>query len=242
MDDHLTQPSSPEDSRQYPAIKDFNPDDRPQEKALQHGCSILPVADLLALILRNGQPGKPVTEMTRELMRYFDNSLHRLQRASRKDMMLIKGMGTVKSLQIEAILELIVRYNTEKRDSHVIIRKSSDIYEEIRYQIGNLPHEEIWAIYLNRRNEVIYKSRITSGTSTASVFDAKKVIREAILHNAEGVVLCHNHPSGNLIPSPQDDNLTRRFAEACKCMDLRMLDHLIVCDSGFYSYNDRGRL
>lgn len=242
MNDHLETSSTPQDYTPKYTIKDFNPDDRPQEKALAHGCTTLAVADLLALILRNGQPGKPITELTRELMRAFDNSLHMLQRASRKDMMRIKGLGLVKALQIEALLELITRYNTEQREAHTFIKTSVDIFEEIRYQIGNLAHEEIWAIYLSRRNEVIYKSRITSGTATASVFDAKKVIREAILHNAEGVVLCHNHPSGNLYPSPQDDNLTRRFVEACKCLDLRMLDHLIVCDSGFYSYNDHGKL
>lgn len=223
-------------------VKDFDLADRPQEKALEHGCGVLAVPDLLALILRTGQPGMPITDICRKLMRSHDNSLHTLQRSSREMLMLHKGLGTVKALQIEAIMELIKRFNEETFRQRVTIRSSNDIYSIMSMKIGNLPHEEIWALFLSRNNQVIHRLRITSGSAIASVFDSKKVIREALLHYAEGVILCHNHPSGNLRPSPQDDKMTAGFKEACKCMDLRFLDHVIVTADGHYSYNDEGRL
>lgn len=223
-------------------IKDFDLADRPQEKALEHGCSTLAVPDLLALLLRSGQPGMPITELTRNLMREHDYSLHDLQRTTREQLVETKGVGTVKALQIEALFELVRRYNMETLQKRPQIKGPNDIYAIMVHHIGNLPHEEIWALYLNRRNEVIKTSRITSGSATASVFDSKKVVREAILNHAEGVILCHNHPSGNLLPSPQDDNMTRNFHQACKFLELRMLDHLIVTREGYYSYSNEGKL
>ena len=107
---------------------------------------------------------------------------------------------------------------------------------------ANLPHEEIWLVMLNRANRIICSRPITQGGATSSVFDVKKTLKAAILENAEGVVLCHNHPSGQLRPSPQDDNITVIFKKACQAIDLRMLDHVIVTAEGYYSYNDEGRL
>ncbi|MDE5870081.1 MAG: JAB domain-containing protein, partial [Muribaculaceae bacterium] len=123
-----------------------------------------------------------------------------------------------------------------------IITSSQSIYDLMRAEIGNLSHEEIWAIYLGRRNDVILKKRISSGSATASIFDVKAIIKEALLLDAQGMALAHNHPSGNLMPSGSDDQITRKMKEATKLMDIRMVDHLIVTASGFYSYYDSGRL
>lgn len=223
-------------------VKEMDPDDQPREKAMKHGCKVLPTADLWALILRTGLPGKPITEMCRDLMRACDGRLFNLERMERRQLMAVKGIGATKALQIEAVMEMIRRYCNEAVGERVKIRSSKDIYEVMRHEIGNLPHEEIWALFLNRANEVIGRERITQGSSVASVFDMRKILKEALLRNAEGLVLCHNHPSGNLTPSPQDDSITRKMKSGCEAMDLRFLDHLIVSADGFYSYCDQSRL
>lgn len=223
-------------------IKDFDVEDRPQEKAMEHGCARLAVADLWALVLRSGQPGVPITDLTRSLMRSNDNSLHALQRRTRTELMQTKGLGIVKALQIEAVMELINRFNKEEIGPKYKIVSSQSIYDLMKPEIGNLPHEEIWAIFLTRQHEVISKMRVSAGSSVATVFDSKRILKEALLLSSECVAMVHNHPSGTLRPSVQDDSLTRNFKEACKVMDIRLLDHVIVSHLGFYSYQDEGRL
>lgn len=224
-----------------PTIKERDPMDRPMERAISHGCSVLNVADLWALVLRTGQPGKPITELCRELMRSV-NSLHNLERRSRKQLMEFKGIGITKAIQIEAVMELIRRYSTEEEAALPLITSSDAIFRYMAPIIGNLPHEEIWVLYLNRRNQVQSKMMITKGSAVASVFDLKKIIKHALLEDAQGVVMCHNHPSGNHLPSTQDDAITQALKRACQTMDLRFLDHVIVTTGKYYSYHDSGKI
>ncbi len=223
-------------------VKEMDPDDQPRERALKHGCAVLPTADLWALILRTGVPGKPITEMCRDLMHTCDGKLFNLERMQRSSFMKVPGIGSTKALQIEAVMELIRRYCCETVGEKVKIRCSEDIYKLMRYVIGNLPHEEVWVLFLNRQNEVMSRMRVTQGSSVASVFDLKKILKEALARDAESVVMCHNHPSGARNPSVQDDQITRKLSEACTMMDLRFIDHVIVTTTGFYSYADQGRI
>lgn len=223
-------------------VKDLDPDDQPREKALKFGCQALSVSDLLALILRTGTPGNPVTQLCRDLMRANGGKLHQLERRSREQLLEFKGIGLMKSIQIEAIMELMKRYAAEEPVNEKPITSSDSIYQRLRYRIGNLPHEELWILVINRRNMVMAEKCLTRGTATASLFDVKTAIKYALLEDADGLVLAHNHPSGNLQPSPQDDQITRQLKDACKFMNLRMLDHLIVTANGFYSYHDNNRL
>lgn len=223
-------------------VKEMDPDDQPRERAAKYGCGVLPTADLWALILRTGLSGKPITELCRDIMRNCDGSLFLLERQNRRQLMSVKGIGLTKALQIEAVMELIRRYAAERAKSLKLIKSSQDIYELMRHEIGNLPHEEIWALYLNQKNEVIGSLKITQGSAVASIFDLKKILKEALMRDAQGVALCHNHPSGNLVPSAPDDKITRSISSACAGMDLRFLDHVIVTNSGYYSYRDNSRL
>lgn len=223
-------------------VKEFAPDEQPREKALRHGCGALSAAELWALVLRTGLPGKPITELCRDLMLANAGSLHSLERRSRAEILSMKGIGTTKAIQIEAVLELIRRYNAEEAPEHPLIRSSRDIDAAIRPVIANLPHEEMWALMLNRANRLVASMRVSSGSATATVFDVKKVLKQALLENAESVVLCHNHPSGTLRPSSGDDQVTASCRQACKAMDMRLLDHLIVTLDGYYSYADESRL
>lgn len=238
----------PEDDNNTPVltIKEMSKDERPRERAINHGIGTLTTAELLAIILRTGQPGLPITDLCRQLMGDNDNSLLRLARRTRNELMLTKGIGAAKALQIEAMMEIMKRYHLELTEIEnrtvQTIKTASSIYERMRYRIANLDHEEVWIILLNRRNQVIKEFQLTSGSSVASVFDIKMIIKRALLEGAEGLVMCHNHPSGNLRPSPQDDNITHKLNGACRTMDLRMLDHVIVSIDGFYSYSDNGRL
>ncbi|MDE5806918.1 MAG: DNA repair protein RadC [Muribaculaceae bacterium] len=223
-------------------VKDMDVDDQPRERALKYGISTLSTPDLWALILRTGLPGKPITQLCRDLMRDNDQSLFKLERKTLKEIMTTKGIGQTKGLQILAAMEITRRYNREKIGEKYIITSSQSIYDLMRTEIGNLPHEEIWAIYLGRRNDVLLKKRITAGSATASIFDIKAIVKEGLLLEANGLALCHNHPSGNLIPSGPDDQITRKMKEGAALLDIRMIDHVIVTSSGFYSYHDSGRL
>ncbi|MDE5814518.1 MAG: hypothetical protein K2H72_09540, partial [Muribaculaceae bacterium] len=193
-----------------------------------------------------GQPGRPITDLCRQLMNDNGNSLLRLARRSRNELMLTKGIGSAKALQVEAMMEIMRRYHLELTDNATRqldqIKASKSIYERMRYRIANLDHEEVWIILLNRRNEVITEFRLTSGSATASVFDTKMILKRALLEDAQGLAMSHNHPSGNLRPSPQDDNITRKLYSACNAMDIHMIDHVIISTDGYYSYADQGRL
>ncbi|MDE5850589.1 MAG: DNA repair protein RadC [Muribaculaceae bacterium] len=227
-------------------IKEMSKEERPRERAINHGIGSLTTAELLAIILRTGQQGFPITDLCRQLMSDNDNSLLRLARRSRRELTLTKGIGDAKALQVEAMMEITRRYHLELVDSTTRVldslKTSDSIFQRMRYRIANLDHEEVWILLLNRMNQVIKEFKLTSGSSIASVFDTKMILKRALLENAEGIVMCHNHPSGNLRPSPQDDNITRKLFGACSTMDIRMIDHVIVTVNGFYSYADEGRL
>jgi len=240
------EPASKDISGNAITIKNMNEDERPQERALAHGIQSLTTAELLALILRVGQPGMPITVLCRQLMNDNGNSLLNLERRSREELMLTKGIGKTRALQIEAMMEIMRRYMRESIDKATEkvprIRTSKDIHERMRTRIANIDHEEIWVILLNQKNDIIKEFMATSGSAVASVFDSKMIVKRALLENATGLAMCHNHPSGNLISSPQDDQITRKLAEACKALDIRMIDHVIVTVGGYYSYSDEGRL
>lgn len=223
-------------------VKDFDPDDQPREKAERHGCGVLSVPELWAIILRTGTPGTPITQLCRQLMGANQGSLHRLERRTRQELRQIKGIGMTKSIQIEAVMELIKRFTAEEPIREEAIGTSHHIWLRMRDRIGNLDHEEIWVIYTNRRNIPISDYRLSVGNSTSSIFDVRPIIKHALLENAENVILTHNHPSGATHPSPQDDKITKDLQQACKLMNLRFLDHVVVCADSYYSYYDNGKL
>lgn len=225
-----------------PKVKDMSPDDTPRERAEKYGCGVLSVPDLWALILRTGTVGNPITHLCRQLMAQNDNRLRTLERRTRQEILSIKGLGKLKALQIEAVIELIRRYNSEAPAENPLIRNSADIYRTVRQNLGGLDHEEVWVLLLNRRHEAVKFVQLSKGGWSSSIFDVKMLIKEAMLENTSSIALCHNHPSGNLQPSTQDDNITRRCREACAIVEINMIDHIIVTADSYYSYADNGRL
>lgn len=223
-------------------VKQLDTDDQPRERALKHGVNALSTADLLALILRVGIPGKPITELCRDIMRANAGNIHTLERRTRKELLEIKGIGNTKAIQIEAVMELIRRYNSEEVPTDIQIKTAEDIVKVMRPHIGNLDHEEVWAVFLSRNLRIIRLYRISQGGLSSSVFDLKMMMKQALLENTESLILCHNHPSGNLKPSSADENITRICYEACRTMQIRMIDHVIITASEHFSFNDNGRL
>lgn len=228
----------------YPkTVKEFSPDERPQEKAERLGVSALSLSELWAVILRAGQPGMPITQLTQQLMHLNDNKLRNLERRTVDELQLINGIGRVKAIQIAAVLEIMRRYNREKIGEKVRIKDSKVIFEYMKNIASCNSVEKIWILFLSRSNDVIACREMSSGGSTATVFDIKKILREALLiSGCEGIVMCHNHPSGNVVPSGPDDNITRMLSEGCRTMSIRFVDHVIIGGDSYYSYHDSGRL
>ena len=213
------------------------------EKAEKFGFEVLSTSELLAIILRVGQPGLPIVEMTAELMRRNDDKLKILERRSREELMQIPGIGRVKAFQIEAVLEIMRRYNIEKLGDRFMVRSSADIFQYMQPKAAKLNTENIWILLLSRKNAILDCRTVSQGGTSATVFDLKTILREILLMpGIETVIMVHNHPSGTLRPSPQDDNITRQLSEGCKSVGLKLLDHVIVTQDSFYSYADEGRL
>ncbi len=223
-------------------VKEMFADEQPRERALKYGIGSLATSELLALILRAGSPGNPITKITRDIMTANDGKLLNLERRSFEELCDYTAIGEAKALQIMAVMEIVRRYSHERMGERVVINSPAVIYDYMRPIIGNLDHEEMWVLLLNRANCVIGKFRTSSGGATSTVFDLKGIIRKAIAGSAEGIVLCHNHPSGSLVPSGPDTNLTKKLKEACDVMDLRLIDHLIITSDSYYSYHDRGNV
>lgn len=217
---------------------DMECDQAPRERAERHGVQVLTDSELWALILRTGMPGLPITTLTANMMKENSGSLLNLQRRERSELLSMKGVGMVKAIQIEAVWELVRRYNLEKPHENPVITSSKDIHAYMAPEIGNLPHEEIWIILLKRNNQIINRYRITTGSSTQTVYDLKRVMRTALMERAEALIMCHNHPSGSLLPSKPDRDITHKTKEACKMMDISFLDHVIITPHGYYSFHD----
>ena len=153
-----------------------------------------------------------------------------------------KGIGTAKALTIMAALELGRRRRLEEAVSSRKINGSRDVFEIMQPLLGDLPHEEFWIVYLNNANKVLAREKISAGGITGTLVDTRIIFKKGLEVMATAVILCHNHPSGTLKPSESDLQLTRKIKEAGTILDIRILDHLIITDSSFYSFADEGKL
>lgn len=223
-------------------VKEFDSEDQPREKAEKYGYQALTNAELLAIVLRTGRPGLPVTTIARNVMKSNGNKWLNLERKTDEELQEIPGIGPVKTMEIRTMLEIMRRYASENIGERPQIGTSKDIYEYMRYKIANLPYEEIWVLFLNNSNQVIDEMKVSEGGSTSSVFDLKKVLKRALLKNAEKIVLCHNHPSGILHPSGPDQIITNNLKKACSTLALTLIDHLIISTEGYYSFHDQGAM
>ena len=239
MDNQLKEP----ENRFLGRIADLDEGDKPREKALTQGIRSLSNAELLAIIFGSGLPGKSVISMSQEVLASCDNRLSRLSRMSIHEMKKsFKGVGTAKAISLAAAFELGLRTRDEDAALDPQIKCSTDIYNIMRAKLERLEYEEFWVLYLSRSNRVIYEECMSKGGVSGTVTDIRLILKRAIELLASGIILVHNHPSGNLRPSPDDDRITTKAKEAAKLLDINVLDHLIITHTSYFSYNDNGRL
>ncbi|MEI6586857.1 MAG: DNA repair protein RadC [Sediminibacterium sp.] len=223
------------------SIKNWSTDDQPREKLLLKGAETLTTTELLAILINNGTKQQSALELAQELMQHVHNNLQNLGNSSVNELvnLKIKGLGKAKAISIVAALELGIRRSMVLKKK-TTIKQSSDVAAYLQAQIGYKQKEVFVVVYLNRANKIIQYEVISEGGMTGTVADPRIILKKALDHRAVSIILCHNHPSGNLLPSKADEQLTSKIKAAAGYLDIQVMDHIIVSEEGYYSFADEG--
>lgn len=219
-------------------ITNWSEDDKPREKLMLKGKSALSDAELIAILIGSGSRNESAVDLSKRILASVDNNLNALGKLSLSQLMNFKGIGEAKAISIMAAMELGRRRRAEEAVELTKINSSKTIFEMMQPIIGELPHEEFWVLYLNNSNKVLSKSQQGKGGITGTLLDVRLVFKMAFELGATALILCHNHPSGNLNPSDADKKITQKLKAAGNNLDIRVLDHLIICENGYYSFAD----
>ena len=223
-------------------ITDWAVEDRPREKLYRKGTSALSDAELLGILIGSGTRERSAVDLGRELLLLAGNNLNTLGKLSIADITKIHGIGNARAITIAAALELGRRRKMTDSPDHLQIKCSRDVYDILAPVLSDLPHEEFWVLFLNRSNKVIGRMRLSQGGVSGTVTDVRMIMKKAIEYLASGIIICHNHPSGNLNPSESDTRITNKIKDSGTVMDIQLLDHIIVADNDYYSFADNGLL
>lgn len=223
-------------------LKQWALEDRPREKMKQMGAKALTNAELLAILIHTGNTEDSVVALTQKVMASCRNSLSELGKLSVGELCSFKGIGEAKAISILAACELGRRRKEEEPVTRPQIRTSRDIFDYFYPVMADLQVEECHVLFVNQSAKVLDSMRISQGGLSSAPVDIRCVLRAALEHRATAMALCHNHPSGTALPSRQDDELTRSMVQACRTVDMPLLDHVIFTENGYYSYADKGRL
>lgn len=229
-----------DESRQKCSIKEWPLDERPREKAIKFGISTLSNSELMAILIGSGTPDDSAVGLMRKVLASCNDSIARLSRLTIDDLCMFKGIGPAKALTIVAACELWKRREGDDISRTKYIKSSIDLFNYFHPILCDINIEQCHVLMLNSKNGVIDSALIGSGGLTATTVDIRLVMREALMKRATAIALCHNHPSGNTSPSREDNDLTKNLRDACKVMNIRFLDHIIVAGDRYYSYNDEG--
>lgn len=221
-------------------IKRWAAEDRPREKLLLKGKAALTDAELIAILLGTGTAAMSAVDVAKAILEAVGNDLNELARLTVKDLMKIKGVGEAKAITIVSALELGRRRKDLLGEEKPKISGSKDIYDLLKAELLDIPHEAFWIVLLNRANRVIKKHQISQGGVAGTVADPKIIFKIALEELASGVILAHNHPSGNLTASQSDIDLTRKLKESGKLLEIQILDHIIVAGKKYMSFADEG--
>jgi len=224
------------------SIKNWAPDERPREKLLAGQAANLSHAELLAILIHNGHGDQSALDLAREVLALSSQNLNELGKLPLKDLMKVKGIGASKAATIAAALELGRRRQGELPIQKKTITQSHDIALFLQPHLQDLAHEIFGIVLLNQANKVMHWEIISQGGITGTVADPRLILRKTLEKGAVSLILFHNHPSGNLKPSKADEQLTQKIKEAASFMDIRVLDHLIISHTGYYSFADEGKL
>ncbi len=220
------------------SIKNWSEDDQPREKLLNKGRSALSNAELLAILIGSGNREESAISLCQRVLNQSENNLNKLARLTVHDLMKFKGIGEAKAISIVAALELGRRRKSEKNSITEVITSSKQAYQAINHLLEDFPHEEFWIVLLNKSNKIIGKQLIGRGGVSQTTADIKIIFKFALEQLASGIILAHNHPSGNLKASPADINLTNKIIEASNLFDITILDHIIVGNNAYLSFRD----
>lgn len=227
---------------QFLGIKQLAEDDRPREKMQNHGASALSLAELMAILIGSGNKNSSALQLGQQILSLANYSLLDLSRMSLKELTSIKGIGSAKAIVLNAALELGRRRREEEAKKTVKITNSHDAFQYFEPFMEDYRHEEFWILLLNRNNIVLGKKRISIGGVAGTVVDPKIIFKIALENLASGIILCHNHPSGNLNPSVQDIDITKKIKDGGKLLDISVNDHIIIGQKSFFSFADNGLL
>ncbi|MFN8336401.1 MAG: DNA repair protein RadC [Cyclobacteriaceae bacterium] len=223
-------------------IKDWAAEDRPREKLTLKGKAALSDAELIAILLGTGTARLSAVDLAKNILQAVSNDLNELARLSIKDLMKIKGIGEAKAITVISALELGRRRKDFQAEERPRVMGSADAYDLLKADLLDIPHEAFWVVLLNRANRVIKKHQVSQGGVAGTVADPKIIFKVAIEELASGIILAHNHPSGNLSASQADIDLTKKLKESGKLLDIQVLDHIIVGDKSYFSFADEGLL
>jgi DNA repair protein RadC len=222
-------------------ITNWSEDDRPREKLMLKGKNALSDAELIAILIGSGSRNESAVDLSKRILTSVD-TLNSLGKMSLAQLTNFKGIGEAKAIAIIAALELGRRRRAEDVVELTKITSSKIVFEIMQPVIGELPHEEFWVLFLNNSNKVILKSQLSKGGISGTIVDVRLVFKLALENGATGLILCHNHPSGGLIPSDADKQITKKIKSAGDNLDVKVLDHLIITETKYYSFADQGIL
>jgi DNA repair protein RadC len=222
------------------SIKNWAEDDKPREKLMMKGKQALSDAELIAILIGSGNRNESAVSLSKRILARVNNNLNALGKLSLKQLMEFKGIGEAKAISIAAALEL----GRRRRDEEVIepkkITSSKAVFEIMQPIIGELPYEEFWVLYLNNSNKVMHKAQISKGGITGTVVDIRLIFKTAFECNATSVILAHNHPSGKLQASDADKEVTNKLIVAGNQLEIKVLDHIIITETSYFSFQDEG--
>lgn len=224
------------------SIKSWAIDDRPREKLLHHGKTIVTNAELIAILIGSGNRTESAVELSKRILSSVNNNLNDLAKLSIQELMRFKGIGEAKAISIITALELGKRRHFEEGKDVFKIKSSNDVFNLMQSIVGDLPHEEFWVVYLNNSNTVLDKYQISKGGLVSALVDIRLIYKKALELAAVGIILIHNHPSGKLSPSTSDIQLTEKIKKAGVALDIKVLDHLIITEKDYFSFADEGML
>lgn len=229
-------------SPKHLTIKSLSEDDRPREKLASLGRQNLSDAELIAIILGSGNKKETAVQLAQRILSENNNNINQIAKLSLAELKKYNGVGEAKAVNIAAAFELGRRRNDLETNEKVKITSSNVAYKVLQKRLSDLPHEEFWVLILNRANQVVKEEYLSKGGISGTVVDVRLICKAAIENNASGIVIAHNHPSGQLTASEQDKSITKKLKEALKTFEIALLDHLIIGDQQYYSFADDGIL
>ncbi|WP_420320214.1 RadC family protein [Flagellimonas sp.] len=224
------------------SIKNWADDDKPREKLVQKGRSVLSDAELIAILIGSGNKTESAVELSKRILASVNHNLNELGKLSINQLKQFKGIGEAKAVSIAAALEVGRRRRSDDAEKIYRISSSKDAFELLYPLMGELEHEEFWIVYLNNSNKIIHKSQLSKGGITGTLVDVRLVMKQALELGAVGIVLAHNHPSGTIKPSTADKQITKKLQKAGEALDIKVLDHLILTQHSYLSFADKGIL